>query len=62
MTITVAIFNCPHCVDSFAFDFQKLKSLALHFESQGSLSRLSEHGRSGHERIFGDSQRRPGQT
>ena len=30
MTITVAFFNCPHCVDSFAFDFQKLKSLTLH--------------------------------
>ena len=30
MTMSVAFFNCPHCVDSFAFDFQKLKSLTLH--------------------------------
>jgi len=30
MPITVAFFNCPHCVDSFAFDFQKLKSLTRH--------------------------------
>ena len=25
MPITVAFFNCPHCVDSFAFDFEKLR-------------------------------------
>ena len=31
------------------------------FQSQGSLSGLSERGRGGHERIFGDSQRRPGE-
>ena len=30
MTMSIAFFNCPHCVDSFAFDFQKLKSLTLH--------------------------------
>jgi endogenous inhibitor of DNA gyrase (YacG/DUF329 family) len=30
MTMSVAFFNCPHCVDSLAFDFQKLKSLMLH--------------------------------
>jgi hypothetical protein len=30
MTISVAFYNCPHCVDSFAFDFEKLKSLTLH--------------------------------
>jgi hypothetical protein len=29
MPMSVAFFNCPHCVDSFAFDFQKLKSLTL---------------------------------
>jgi hypothetical protein len=30
MTISVALFNCPHCVDSFAFDFLKLKFVTLH--------------------------------
>jgi hypothetical protein len=30
MTMSIAFFNCPHCVDSFAFDFQKLTSLTLH--------------------------------
>ncbi len=30
MTMSVAFFNCPHCVDSFAFDWQKLKGLTLH--------------------------------
>ena len=30
MTMSIAFFNCPHCVDSFAFDFQKLKPLTLH--------------------------------
>jgi hypothetical protein len=30
MPIMVAFFNCPHCVDSFAFDFRKLKGLTLH--------------------------------
>jgi len=30
MTMSVAFFNCPHCVDSFAFDFKKLISLTLH--------------------------------
>ena len=30
MTMSVALFNCPFCVDSFAFDFQKLKLVTLH--------------------------------
>ena len=30
MTMSIAFFNCPHCVDSFAFDCKKLISLALH--------------------------------
>jgi len=30
MTMSVAFFNCPHCVDSFAFVWQKLKGLTLH--------------------------------
>jgi len=30
MTMSIAFFNCPHCVDSFAFDWQKLKGLTLH--------------------------------
>ena len=30
MTMRVAFFNCPHCVDSFAFDCKKLLSLTLH--------------------------------
>ena len=30
MPISVEFLNCPHCVDSFAFDFQKLTSLTLH--------------------------------
>jgi hypothetical protein len=32
--MSVALFNCPFCVDSFAFDFQKLKSLTLHSRVQ----------------------------
>ena len=28
--MSIAFFNCPHCVDSFAFDFKKLISLTLH--------------------------------
>ncbi len=30
MTISIALFNCTHCVDSYAFDWQKLKGLTLH--------------------------------
>jgi endogenous inhibitor of DNA gyrase (YacG/DUF329 family) len=30
MTMSIAFFNCPHCVDSFDFDFKKLKPLTLH--------------------------------
>jgi len=30
MTMSIAFFNCPHCVDSFAFDFKKLTTLTLH--------------------------------
>jgi hypothetical protein len=30
MTMSIAFFNCPHCVDSFAFDFQQLKFVTLH--------------------------------
>jgi hypothetical protein len=30
MTMSIAFFNCPHCVDSLAFDWQKIKSLMLH--------------------------------
>ena len=30
MTTDVALFACPHCVDSFAFDFKKLTTLTLH--------------------------------
>jgi hypothetical protein len=30
MMMSVALFNCPHCVDSFAFDWQKLEGLTLH--------------------------------
>ena len=28
--MSIAPFNCPHCIDSFAFDWQKLKELTLH--------------------------------
>ena len=61
MSIAFLFFNYPHCVDSFAFDFQKLKFPHASFQSQGSLSWLPKRGRGGHERIFGDSQRRPGE-
>lgn len=30
MTMSAAFFNCPYCVDSFAFDWQKIKGLTLH--------------------------------
>jgi len=30
MTMSIAFFNCRHCIDSFAFDFQKFASLMLH--------------------------------
>jgi len=30
MTMSIAFFNCPHCVDSYAFDFKKLKFVTLH--------------------------------
>ena len=25
---SVALFNCPHCIDEFAFDYQKIAKLA----------------------------------
>ena len=30
MTMSVASFNCPHCVDLFVFDWQRIRSLTLH--------------------------------
>jgi hypothetical protein len=34
MTMSIAFFNCPHCVDSFAFDWQRIKGLTLHSRVQ----------------------------
>ena len=30
MTVSIVLFNCGHCVDSFAFDWEKIKDLKLH--------------------------------
>jgi len=30
MTMSIAFFNCPRCVDSFAFDWQRIESLTFH--------------------------------
>ena len=27
MTMSVALFDCPHCVDEFAFDYQRIAKL-----------------------------------
>lgn len=27
MTMSVALFDCPHCIDEFAFDYQKIAKL-----------------------------------
>lgn len=27
-TISVALFACPHCIDEFAFDWQRIRNLA----------------------------------
>ena len=27
MTMSIAFFDCPHCVDEFAFDYQKVAKL-----------------------------------
>ncbi|SRR6266566_3927262 len=27
MTMSIALFDCPHCVDEFAFDYQKIAKL-----------------------------------
>jgi hypothetical protein len=60
MTMSIAFFNCPHCIDSFGFDWQKVKSLTLHSRVM-PVSGLRECSRGCHERIFGDSQRRAGE-
>ena len=28
-TKSVALFDCPHCIDNFAFDYEKIRSLAF---------------------------------
>ena len=28
MTTSIALFDCPHCIDEFAFDYQKIAKLA----------------------------------
>jgi|SRR5579859_908250 len=27
MTMSIALFDCPHCIDEFAFDYQKIAEL-----------------------------------
>ncbi len=29
MTMSIALFDCPHCVDEFAFDWEKVRNLAV---------------------------------
>ncbi len=29
MTMIVALFDCPHCIDEFAFDWGKVRNLAV---------------------------------
>ena len=28
-TKSIALFDCPHCIDNFAFDYEKIRSLAF---------------------------------
>ncbi len=28
MTASIALFDCPHCIDEYAFDWQRIRSLA----------------------------------
>lgn len=28
MTTSIALFDCPHCIDEFSFDYQKIAKLA----------------------------------
>jgi len=28
-TKSVALFDCPHCIDNFAFDYEKIRNLAF---------------------------------
>ncbi len=28
-TKSVALFDCPHCIDDFAFDYEKIRNLAF---------------------------------
>ena len=27
MTMSIALFDCPHCIDEFRFDYQKIAKL-----------------------------------
>ncbi len=29
MTMSVAFFDCPHCIDEFAFDYDRIKNLGV---------------------------------
>ncbi len=29
MTMSVALFDCPHCIDEFAFDYDRIKNLGV---------------------------------
>jgi len=42
-SISIALFDCPHCIDNFAFDYQKIRNLGFRWLLASARKKLQKY-------------------